>query len=112
MNLHNYDVSIYVGQMIDGPQNGTAPGPWDIAASPPSLFQDYVQHFEVPHTASVKVKKKPALLKVIPLYLVYIYIEPLTCTSTVVEVVIAHVSYHMHILILYFKERGIYRGMF
>ena len=57
MNLHNYDVSIYVGQMIDGPQNGTAPGPWDIAASPPSLFQDYVQHFEVPHTASVKVKK-------------------------------------------------------
>lgn len=44
----------YTGQMIDGPQNGTAPGPWDIAASPPSLFQDYVQHFEVPHTASVK----------------------------------------------------------
>ena len=63
MNLHNYDVSIYVGQMIDGPQNGTAPGPWDIAASPPSLFQDYVQHFEVPHTASVKVKKKPCTLK-------------------------------------------------
>lgn len=44
-----------VGQMIDGPQNGTAPGPWDIQASPPSLFQDYNQSFEVPHTASVKV---------------------------------------------------------
>lgn len=41
--------------MIDGPQNGTAPGPWDIQASPPSLFQDYTQCFEVPHTASVKV---------------------------------------------------------
>lgn len=44
----------YTGQMIDGPQNGTAPGPWDIQASPPSLFQDYTQCFEVPHTASVK----------------------------------------------------------
>ena len=43
------------GQLIDGPQNGPAPGPWDIAAQPTQLFQNSQKHFEVPHTASVKV---------------------------------------------------------
>ena len=43
------------GQMIDGPQNGPAPGPWDIAVQPTQLFQNSQNHFEVPHTASVKV---------------------------------------------------------
>lgn len=43
------------GQMIDGPQNGPAPGPWDIAVQPTKLFQNSQNHFEVPHTASVKV---------------------------------------------------------
>ncbi len=43
------------GQLIDGPQNGPAPGPWDIAAQPNQLFQDHEKHFEVPHTASVKM---------------------------------------------------------
>ena len=43
------------GQLIDGPQNGPAPGPWDIAAQPSQLFQNSQKHFEVPHTASVKV---------------------------------------------------------
>ncbi|XP_064399317.1 protein SSUH2 homolog [Halichondria panicea] len=45
----------FAGQLIDGPQNGPAPGPWDIAAQPNQLFQDHEKHFEVPHTASVKV---------------------------------------------------------
>ena len=43
------------GQMIDGPQNGPAPGPWNIAVQPTKLFQNSQNHFEVPHTASVKV---------------------------------------------------------
>jgi len=43
------------GQLIDGPQNGPAPGPWDIAAQPSQLFQDSHKQFEIPHTASVKV---------------------------------------------------------
>ncbi|KAK3102359.1 hypothetical protein FSP39_010777 [Pinctada imbricata] len=44
----------YTGQPIDGPQNGVAPAPWDIHAQPASLFTNSKQHFEVPHTASVK----------------------------------------------------------
>ncbi|XP_052781226.1 protein SSUH2 homolog isoform X2 [Mya arenaria] len=44
----------YSGQPIDGPQNGPAPGPWDIQAAPPATFQNQQSHIEVPHTASVK----------------------------------------------------------
>ena len=40
--------------MIDGPQNGPAPGPWDIAAQPNGMFSNHDKSFEVPHTASVK----------------------------------------------------------
>ena len=50
-----WDYEPYTGQLIDGPQNGPAPGPWDIAAQPTQLFQNSQKHFEVPHTASVKV---------------------------------------------------------
>ncbi|WAR26710.1 SSUH2-like protein [Mya arenaria] len=46
----------YTSQPIDGPQNGPAPGPWDIQAAPPSMFQNQQSHIEVPHTASVKVR--------------------------------------------------------
>ncbi|XP_052285249.1 protein SSUH2 homolog [Dreissena polymorpha] len=42
------------GQVIDGPHNGPAPGPWDIQATPPAVFQDQKTFIEVPHTASVK----------------------------------------------------------
>ena len=45
----------FVGQPIDGPQNGPAPGPWDTEAKPPTLFQNYRMELEVPHTATVKV---------------------------------------------------------
>lgn len=48
---------LYTGQLIDGPQNGTAPGPWDIQATPPTMFQNTEQNLEVPHTASVKVRQ-------------------------------------------------------
>ena len=47
---------MFIGQPIDGPNNGPAPGPWDIQASPPQLFQNQKTEIEVPHTASVKVK--------------------------------------------------------
>ena len=43
------------GQPVDGPQNGPAPGPWDISAHPGEMFKDHMRTFEVPHTASVKV---------------------------------------------------------
>ncbi|KAH3785681.1 hypothetical protein DPMN_163775, partial [Dreissena polymorpha] len=44
----------YIGQVIDGPHNGPAPGPWDIPATPPAVFQNQKTSIEVPHTASVK----------------------------------------------------------
>ncbi|XP_052778442.1 protein SSUH2 homolog [Mya arenaria] len=44
----------YTGQMIDGPENGPAPMPWDIYAIPGAEFTDHVKQIEVPHTSSVK----------------------------------------------------------
>ncbi|XP_041347179.1 protein SSUH2 homolog isoform X2 [Gigantopelta aegis] len=44
----------FTGQPIDGPHCGPAPGPWDIAAQPPGMFQNSKVEVEVPHTASVK----------------------------------------------------------
>ncbi len=46
---------LYIGQPIDGPNNGLAPGPWQIVVQPGEMFKDKVQTVEVPHTASVKV---------------------------------------------------------
>ncbi len=42
------------GQMIDGPANGPAPGPWDLQCTPPVRFKNHRAEIEVPHTASVK----------------------------------------------------------
>ncbi|XP_064604972.1 protein SSUH2 homolog isoform X2 [Liolophura sinensis] len=44
----------YTGQPVDGPQNGHAPGPWDIHVNPPGQFVDGTVKIEVPHTASLK----------------------------------------------------------
>ncbi|KAK6176096.1 hypothetical protein SNE40_014446 [Patella caerulea] len=44
----------FIGQTIDVPQNGPAPGPWDIQAQPGALFQNGKIEIEVPHTAGVK----------------------------------------------------------
>ena len=44
-----------LGQPIDGPHNGPAPGPWDLQAHPTHKFKDATTCMEVPHTASVKV---------------------------------------------------------
>ncbi|KAK2571489.1 Protein SSUH2-like protein [Acropora cervicornis] len=44
----------FTGQMIDGPQNGLAPQPWDIPAQPSQLFTPQEALIEVPHTAAVK----------------------------------------------------------
>ncbi|XP_021369882.1 protein SSUH2 homolog isoform X1 [Mizuhopecten yessoensis] len=44
----------YTGQVIDGPMNGVAPGPWDMPAQASALFQNQKVEVEVPHTASVK----------------------------------------------------------
>ena len=43
------------GQVVDGPHNGPAPGPWDINVQPSKMFSPTSTKVEVPHTASVKV---------------------------------------------------------
>lgn len=49
-----WDFDPFHGQPVDGPQNGPAPGPWDIAATFKEVFKNETQHHEVPHTAYVK----------------------------------------------------------
>ncbi|XP_064472971.1 protein SSUH2 homolog isoform X1 [Ornithodoros turicata] len=44
----------YNGGPVDGPLEGTAPGPWDVSVPTPVSFQSHVASVEVPHTASVK----------------------------------------------------------
>nr|XP_022287873.1 protein SSUH2 homolog isoform X1 [Crassostrea virginica]XP_022287874.1 protein SSUH2 homolog isoform X2 [Crassostrea virginica]XP_022287875.1 protein SSUH2 homolog isoform X2 [Crassostrea virginica] len=44
----------YNGQFVDGPENGSAPAPWDISATFAELFKNETQHHEVPHTAFVQ----------------------------------------------------------
>ena len=48
-------MSLCIGQPVDGPQNGPAPGPWDIPATFREVFKNETQNIEVPHTAYVKV---------------------------------------------------------
>lgn len=56
MNLTTVtSLSVSIGQPVDGPHNGPAPGPWDIQAQPAQKFRDATTSVEVPHTASVKV---------------------------------------------------------
>uniref|UniRef100_A0A8W8IYX5 Protein SSUH2-like protein n=1 Tax=Magallana gigas TaxID=29159 RepID=A0A8W8IYX5_MAGGI len=50
---HSYH--ILLGQFVDGSQNGSAPGPWEIPATFTEIFKNEIQHHEVPHTAFVKV---------------------------------------------------------
>lgn len=40
----------YEGGMIDGPNNGIAPQPWDIAVQMPQLFEEDEVEVPVPHT--------------------------------------------------------------
>lgn len=47
--------SSYLGNLVDGPQNGTSPRPWDIKVQTPPLFQDDTRKFRIPHSSLVKV---------------------------------------------------------
>ncbi|XP_028399524.1 protein SSUH2 homolog isoform X2 [Dendronephthya gigantea] len=44
----------FTGQVVDGPHNGPAPGPWNINVQPSKMFSPTSTKVEVPHTASVK----------------------------------------------------------
>ena len=63
-------VLLLTGQMIDGPSNGPAPGPWDMQCTPPAKFKNHTAAVEVPHTASVKVRRLVVMIAVNILVLV------------------------------------------
>ncbi|XP_064632711.1 protein SSUH2 homolog [Lineus longissimus] len=50
----NYEHVPFVGQEIDGPQNGHPPEPWAIDVAPDEMFDSHQKKVEVPHTAVVK----------------------------------------------------------
>lgn len=44
----------YKGQMVDGPQNGPSPPPWEIQVPYPQKYTDVVMKAQVPHSSVVK----------------------------------------------------------
>ncbi|XP_039652393.1 protein SSUH2 homolog isoform X1 [Perca fluviatilis] len=44
----------YNGQVVDGPQFGMSPPPWDIPVPPPARYTDKVEKVRVPHSSFVK----------------------------------------------------------
>lgn len=41
--------------LVDGPQNGASPQPWDIKVQVPQMFQEDTKKFRIPHSSLVKV---------------------------------------------------------
>ncbi|TDH13473.1 hypothetical protein EPR50_G00033320 [Perca flavescens] len=48
----------YNGQVVDGPQFGMSPPPWDIPVTPPARYTDKVEKVRVPHSSFVKLCHK------------------------------------------------------
>ncbi|RWS13904.1 protein SSUH2-like protein [Dinothrombium tinctorium] len=44
----------YDGVFMNMPPSGVAPGPWDVAVSPPKMFEKCKQKIEVPNTSVIK----------------------------------------------------------
>jgi len=51
----NWHQEPYTGQVIDGPMNGRAPGPWEMQVQQPAPFAPTTLYQEIPHTASVQL---------------------------------------------------------
>ncbi|XP_062825818.1 protein SSUH2 homolog [Anolis carolinensis] len=52
--LCEWTFEAYTNTLVDGPQNGTSPRPWDIKVQVPQMFQDDTKKFRVPHSSLVK----------------------------------------------------------
>ncbi|KAL7986166.1 hypothetical protein Chor_011332 [Crotalus horridus] len=46
----------YANALVDGPQNGVSPRPWDIKVQVPQMFQEDTKKFRVPHSSLVKMR--------------------------------------------------------
>nr|XP_033782489.1 protein SSUH2 homolog [Geotrypetes seraphini] len=44
----------YTGQLVDGPENGASPQPWDVQVSTSNLFQEDTRRLRIPHSSQVK----------------------------------------------------------
>ncbi|XP_053234095.1 protein SSUH2 homolog [Podarcis raffonei] len=44
----------YTNILVDGPQNGASPQPWDIKVQVPQMFQEDTKKFRIPHSSLVK----------------------------------------------------------
>ena len=60
----------YIGDFVDGPDQGTPPGVWDMECTCKKLFKDEVVELKVPHTEVIKVIYTPfgVLLKIAQWY--------------------------------------------
>ena len=45
----------YRGELVDGPERGAEPGPWEVHVNTPPMFEDREEKTEVPHTATVRM---------------------------------------------------------
>uniref|UniRef100_A0A8D0B712 Ssu-2 homolog n=1 Tax=Salvator merianae TaxID=96440 RepID=A0A8D0B712_SALMN len=52
--LCEWNFEPYTNALVDGPQNGASPHPWDIKVQVPHMFQDDTKKFRVPHSSIVK----------------------------------------------------------
>ena len=49
-------ITYNIGGLVDGPENGIAPGPWQIDQQcSEGFFKNQTYEIEVPHTAHVQV---------------------------------------------------------
>ncbi|KAH0630219.1 hypothetical protein JD844_012958 [Phrynosoma platyrhinos] len=46
----------YTNTLVDGPQNGMSPQPWDIKVQVPKMFQEDTKKFRVPHSSLIKMR--------------------------------------------------------
>ncbi|XP_061478028.1 protein SSUH2 homolog isoform X2 [Rhineura floridana] len=52
--LCEWNFEPYTNALVDGPQNGTSPQPWDIRVQVPQMFKEDTKKFRVPHSSLVK----------------------------------------------------------
>uniref|UniRef100_A0A8C3P736 Ssu-2 homolog n=1 Tax=Chrysemys picta bellii TaxID=8478 RepID=A0A8C3P736_CHRPI len=61
--LSEWTFQPFTNNLVDGPQNGASPRPWDIKVQAPPMFQDDTKKFRVPHSSLVKVIQSMDRLK-------------------------------------------------
>uniref|UniRef100_A0A8C4WAJ5 Ssu-2 homolog n=1 Tax=Gopherus evgoodei TaxID=1825980 RepID=A0A8C4WAJ5_9SAUR len=61
--LSEWTFQPFTNNLVDGPQNGASPQPWDIKVQAPPMFQDDTKKFRVPHSSLVKVFQSMDQLK-------------------------------------------------